>query len=258
MLSRTRCTIRPSSKSTKTIKNAVQTSFLHLPAEIRIVTYNLVIPEDLFCEIRWKQKSTSKSDKHNKRVARQRFRLCSSFETMEDGFPIAIPAMALLCACRQVNEDIIPILYGKLTFGFESSKLINSFLNCAPYQGKECLAKLSIFHQTYGEPGRMEDRKWKLKSDENWLRTCWRVREELKHVQVLEIVCILNEWPIQLALGAAWTQPFMTLRSLRLNQVTITLGDRCSSKERLSQMAKELEGIIIGKDTQKASTSDYV
>ena len=160
---------------------------------------------------------------------------------------------ALLLTCRLVHQEASDFFYGNASFGFGSRKILQKFLRSIGPLARVSVRDVRLQHETYGEPEKMADRKWKLLHDDLWAKTCWEVAECLPRLENLKVLLLINDRPLQLNLAAVWAAPLLAFRGRNLKKVTINLlgGDYARLQSCEQVIRRELLGAEYWEDEKK-------
>lgn len=215
--------------------------FLELPGEIRNKVYDLLVPETRVVisgshpQKELKQMKVREPLKQHKRPHN---RLSGKFTG--DAVPTA-----LLFACRQMNEEVVELIYARTTFCFDRIVVINKFLNKVPAAGARRIEKLEITHVGYAEPQWTANREWKLRHDAKWSMTLQAIKKEMTGLDRLSLDISVFDWPCRLETSEKWAQPLLQFAEDGLGSVSVKLCHDRFHPAKNASIAKELENMMM-------------
>ena len=186
-------------------------------------------------------------DSRDPRRRKPRYHLCCWFEVgVVDDLEVlrcahSFVPIEMLLVNRTIHDEIIPVLYSRMTFCFEVMKPLNCFLAHASSRGIANIRKIEIVHAQYGEPLWLDDREFKKRHDAKWLKLCRRIGKEMVSLQQLRLDFRICDWPTRLAMNAGWVKPLLEMKGMGLDRVDVVLRCGGIEEDRLENFAKKLE-----------------
>ncbi|KAF1945492.1 hypothetical protein EJ02DRAFT_500747 [Clathrospora elynae] len=129
---------------------------------------------------------------------------------------------ALNLVCKQVHAETLAFLYHKTLFIFDAPKRIDNFLNIVSKPRLECIAKLQLHYDTYGDPGRTADCIWQDRHYQSWHRACKALSKKLVGVQHVAIWLHIHSSAPKFNLREKWVAPLLHFRRLTTKKTTPT------------------------------------
>ncbi|KIW12337.1 hypothetical protein PV08_09614 [Exophiala spinifera] len=231
-----------STQPTPAVKPIKPFPFFKLPGEIRNRIYDLVVPDTQVSVTSNHPQKEYNLLKAQNRTAKQvkcpRHRLSGRFQGE------AAPVVMLL-TCRQMYEELAPIIYSRTTFSFDSFVIINKLLNRVKNTLVANIERLEVTHKGYSEPALMADREWKLRHDARWAATLGRIKAEMEGLRRLKLDLTIYDWPCSLTITEKWAHPLLHLAGNGLERVDISLEHDRFHQMKCATVARELESKMM-------------
>ena len=151
--------------------------------------------------------------------------------------------LSILSASRQVHEEATTFFYSKNSFSFTSRYLLQRFLTSVGPLARAAIRVIYIQHETYGEPGRTADIRWKTLHDERWATFCQGLGSLVPGLEELHMLLYVNDRPLQMDLGARWAEPLLCFQRLGLSAFGLELAAGTGSYR---SCAEEVRKVVLG------------
>ena len=160
-----------------------------------------------------------------------------SNETDIPSFELMSGPCALLLAHPKIGREAAPMFYELQTFSFSSCRVLNKFMDMLPATSKQAITDVCLRHYTAGYPRwnyiafehphtgeamRFETQLFKVKNDNIWEETLWRMSDEMCNLEKLSLDETINEIPMEVHADAKWRIPLSeALSEMKLKEVNI-------------------------------------
>ena len=131
--------------------------------------------------------------------------------------------LSLLHVHPRIAAGAAKYFYRLHTFRFAGMRALQAFLDMIPTSSKEAIQSLELIHHTFGF-GWTPCQIWKVKYDNYWENTLWRVGIELTGLRNLKMDVRINDIPVDFGPESAWRMPFEALTDMDLRRVKINVN----------------------------------
>ncbi|KAL8971639.1 MAG: hypothetical protein Q9183_000962 [Haloplaca sp. 2 TL-2023] len=198
------------------------TGFLDLPGEVRTAIYDHLVPVRNY-RIQYIPRKDQRPTEltyttldqgrvHGPRPTaeqgrrRRDFDIHKPWQRKELSLPFRHPRgpAALLFVCKQVNQDVTGIVYGRSTFSFSHMRPMKQFLDTLRPETRALIRSLEIIHCTAGNPTMAHYQTFKDRHDACWDSLCGQIRDQCTQLHSLAIDLTIKEMPFITGPQANW------------------------------------------------------
>ncbi|KAL8874088.1 MAG: hypothetical protein Q9174_000524 [Haloplaca sp. 1 TL-2023] len=199
-----------------------KTGFLDLPGEVRTAIYGFLVPRR-----KYRIKYIARKDQRPTELTyttlvqgyldgprptaeqgrrRRDFDLHKPWQRNQPSLPFRHPRgpASLLLVCKQINQDVTGILYGRNTFSFSNMRPMKQFLDTLRPETRALVRALEIIHCTAGSPTAACYQIFKDRHDACWDDLCAQIRDQCTQLNSLAIDLTIKDVPFITGPEANW------------------------------------------------------